>query len=245
MSGTSKPAANRSGTAACASSKRAGRLDERAWRDVQRALRLGKKHDAHAVECHGYRFVFRHAQQPPLETTGGKSAHKRAERPQDKPVSAPAAHGPNHAQRKSAERMRRFIESKQAGVRAQPAWTAQAPPSTTLAVVATAPVENDTRMADVAPARAEDERRGQKRAADEPSACEPIGPVAPTHAPKEQRVQQQAGDRCKPCETFARTYLEAVLEDHFENACRCAVRPSFEYRWSVPKEGCRAASTGG
>ena len=123
---------------------------------------------------------------------------------------------------------------------------AQAPPSTTLAaVVATAPVENDTRMADVAPARAEDERRGQKRAADEPSACEPIGPVAPTHAPKEQRVQQQAGDRCKPCETFARTYLEAVLEDHLENACRCAVRPSFEYRWSVPKEGCRAASTGG
>ena len=116
MSGAAKPAASRAvKTAAGAWSTRAGRIDGRAWRDVERALKLGKKHGAHSVEAHGVRFVFMGAHRPQVEPTGGKRTSAQARCERDEPAREPSERtdaAPNSAQRRSAARMIRFIQAK-------------------------------------------------------------------------------------------------------------------------------------
>jgi hypothetical protein len=145
MSGSAKPAASRTGKAAGPLSNRASRLDKRAWRDVKSAIELGKKHDVHAVEIHGVRFVFRGAQQPQVETTGGRSANTRASSKRVEPASAPAARkaAPNSAQRRSARRLQKYMEAKKGSGPAE-AQT-QHPPSIEPQSEGVASVEPDVR----------------------------------------------------------------------------------------------------
>ena len=116
MSDAANPAASRAGQAAGTSSYRAGRIDGRAWRDVERALRLGRKHDVHSVECHGVRFVFRfahHSSQDNQEKEHmGASAGNRRNEPSRGSRMASSPPQPNSAQRRSAARMARYILAK-------------------------------------------------------------------------------------------------------------------------------------
>ena len=193
MSAQPKPTVRRSGTAAGTWSNRAGRIGERAWRDVERAVRLGQKRNAHAVEVHGVRFVFRGAQSPPLETTGGKGAAERASRQRDEPARAPAAHTqatPNSAQRRSARRLQEFLKAKQGS---GPAKALAQPTPVEPQSEEPARVESDAR-ADAAMAEATgDDRRGQKRAADESPACAPP-PSAQAAAQAPQQLQPRPAD---------------------------------------------------
>ena len=66
----------------------------------------------HAGEVNGVRFILKCEEKAGLEPKGKKAAHARASRPRVEPASAPAVRGPNHAKRKSAERMRKHLEQK-------------------------------------------------------------------------------------------------------------------------------------
>jgi hypothetical protein len=195
MSAQAKPAARRVGLAADALSNRAGRLDGRAWRDVERALRLGQKRDVHAVEIHCVRFVLRSAGKPPLETTGGKSAKAMASRRRAEPTSASAAQAkaaPNSAQRRSARRLQKFLEAK-AG--SGPEKAADQPPRAEPASKVPVRVDSDVRAGDATMEEAEEDRHGRKRGADEASAhahLQPMPGAAAQH--REQRKKPQLAD---------------------------------------------------
>ena len=193
MSAAVSSAAKRSGGATGAWSKRAGRIDGRAWRDVERALQIGQKRDVHAVEIHGMRFVLRSAHHSPLETTGGKGANMRKDRRPVDPTSAVAPSAPavpNSAQRRSARRLQVHLQAK-----AGSGTTGAQDPATPVEPQSEEParVESDAR-ADAAMAEATgDERRGQKRAADESPACAPP-PSAQAAAQAPQQLQPRPAD---------------------------------------------------
>ena len=183
-------AARRSGAAAGAWSKRAGRIDGRAWRDVEQALRIGQKRDVHAVEIHGVRFVLRSAHHTPQETTGGKGANARKDhRPVDSTSvmasSAPAVQ--NSAQRRSARRLQAYLQAKQGSGPPQAANLPSPvePHGTEPARVASG-VRADAEMAEATG----DDRRGQKRAAGESPGCAP-----PPSAQAAAQVRQQRRPR--------------------------------------------------
>ena len=171
MSGAAKPAASRAGkTAAGAWSKRAGRIDGCAWRDAERALRLGRKHDVHAVEVHGMRFVLRFAKQPQVEPTRGRGADDRAPRQRIESTreQAPqATRAPNSAQRRSRRRMEAFLTKKRSGEGCAPSPPTAAVPTSS----EPARVEPDARAGDATMDEVTEGSRGQKRAADEASVC--------------------------------------------------------------------------
>ena len=96
---------------------RRGRLDERAWRDVDRMIKLGKKSDAYSVEIHGARIIFKKgAPNPSQDTKEKKGVDAPASRQRVESTSGPASRlpkAPNSAQRRSAERMKEFMQKKQ------------------------------------------------------------------------------------------------------------------------------------
>ena len=95
---------------------RRGRLDERAWRDVDRMIKLGKKSDAYSVEIHGARIIFKKgAPNPSQDTKEKKGVDAPASRQRVESTSGPASRlpkAPNSAQRRSAERMKEFMQKK-------------------------------------------------------------------------------------------------------------------------------------
>ena len=159
--------ASRSGTAAAVASKRAGRLDARSWRDVERALKLGKKHDAFSVEVHGVRTVFKCARTNPVDSSGSGSRDKPANRWQVAPTSASVTHTtqlPNSAQRRSARRMQDYIQSKKgSGSTSGPGPASSVEPPHR----EPARVETDVRRGADAMETDEEGRRGEKRVASE------------------------------------------------------------------------------
>ena len=199
MSSAANPDASRSGkTATGTSSNRAGRLDGRAWRDVERALRLGRKHEAHSVECHGVRFVFRCVKLPQVKHPSGRAAEAREKLSQEEQPRGSAEQGRNHAQCKSAARMRNYIEAKKAQ---KGSGSAQAPgPSAAAAPASTepAPVESDARTGDTTMAEAEAGCRGQKRAVGESPACEPQPTALPHSGQQAKRPAESTGRYRRP-----------------------------------------------
>ena len=94
-----------------------GRLDERAWRDVTRAIRIGKESDAHSVEIHGVRITFKRSvhyfsQDTQEEECPGAPASHRRNEPTRGSRMAPGPPPPNSAQRRSAARMAKYILAK-------------------------------------------------------------------------------------------------------------------------------------
>jgi len=233
MSEAAAPVASRSGTAAGARSSRASRSDERTWRTADRAVRLGKKHGAHAVEYKGVRYILKSEEKPEVTHPGGNATGEQARRRHVEPARAQAGEPRklNHAQRKSAKRLKEVIEAQSA----QTGTTEESRALATIAAETLAPVDTDARMADGALAAAEGERRGRKRAAGE---SPPPAPQPSASAQESPGVMAPPPpSQCKPCRKFVDTYLDTVLEDHFENSCKCVVKPNFEYRWAVPKGG--------
>ena len=152
------------------------RIDGRAWREIDRACKIGKKHDAYSVEHRGVRVVFKlEPQSPQVETTGGKAKSTRTSRQRTEPTSASAkrpAKAPNSAQRKSARRMQKYILDWERNLDRNASETATLE-STAAGESQADPGERKDRAA---PMEAEEERRGQKRAAGEPQAS-PKSPV--------------------------------------------------------------------
>ena len=182
--------ASRSGTAAAVASKRAGRLDARSWRDVERALKLGKKHDAFSVEVHGVRTVFKCARTNPVDSSGSGSRDKPANRRQVAPTSASVTHTtqlPNSAQRRSARRMQDYIQSKKgSGSTSGPGPASSVEPPRK----EPARVEADVRRGADAMETDGKRRRGEKRTASEtPALAQPTAPLQHQHA--EQRAHSQ------------------------------------------------------
>ena len=205
--------ASRSGTAAAVASKRAGRLDARSWRDVERALKLGKKHDAFSVEVHGVRTVFKCARTNPVDSSGSGSRDKPANRWQVAPTSASVTHTtqlPNSAQRRSARRMQDYIKkmkAKSAEKVRTPSVHATARP----VVVESAGVEVDMRKDDATMAAAESAGRGQKRAAREPPACAHSKCAQAAAAPQRAHSQVELTGRRGPgLQPFTREEMRKV-----------------------------------
>ena len=196
MSSASKPTASRSGTAGNKATSSRGRLDGRAWRDVARAVEMAKKNDAHAVEIHGVRMVFKRiGPKPPLETTGGSGPEKRAARKPVETTCGPAprtSSGPNSAQRRSAKRLQEFLlAQKGAGT----AKSTGPPPSAEPSSTEPARVDPDVRAGAETMDTTEEERRGQKRAASESPVCapKPSALLQQLQGYKGQRVGGQVG----------------------------------------------------
>lgn len=186
MSDNRAPDATRSGVATGTMPNRHGRLDGRAWRDVERAVKIGKKNDAYAVEVHGVRVLFKlSAQQSPQETTGGKGGRTRVTHqrsaPTCEPASVPPTKAPNSAQRRSARRLEAYLAKKSGQER-----TALAPGSDARKAETPAQVEDDSRMDAEPTTAAALGRGGQKRAAVEPTSC-----TQPTATAAEQQQQRQ------------------------------------------------------
>ena len=182
------PAANRTGAApGISSSGSTRRIDGRAGRRVGRAIDIGRAHNVYAVEVDGVRYILKSEEKPPPKRGGGKGTHERARRQHGEPASAKAGElrTLNHAQRKSAERLKTFIELKKAGAGSARAEepSAEAPPE----AATPAPIESDERMADAAPAHDADARRGQKRAA----GVAPAPAPQPTHMSQQNRMPQK------------------------------------------------------
>ena len=185
--------ASRMGTAASAWSNRAGRIDGRSWRDVERALRLGQKRDAHAVEIHGIRFVLRSAQKPQVDPTGGGCASAQATRRHVEQTRATAAQktaAPNSAQRRSARRLQKFLEAKLGSgpAKALPLSSSVEPPSTR-----PARVDPDVRAGAAAMDTTEDDRRGRKRAGSGSPGCAPPPPAHEAAEAPQQKQPRPAG----------------------------------------------------
>jgi len=126
----------------------------------------------------------------------------------------------NHAQRKRAARLKKFIEAK--GARSGKAEESPAEP--TAAVATTAPIELDERMTDAAHAHDADARRGQKRAAgvapaptqsqnSTPMAQQPNGSEGPrAESPVEPAGKRSPGLRPAGQAACRKAYAEAALE---------------------------------
>ena len=135
---------------------------------------------------------------PQVKHPGGRAAKARETLPQDKRPRGSAEHRRNHAQRKSAARMRAYIEAKKAQ---NGSGAAQAPgPSAAAAPVSTepAPVESDARAGDTTMAEAETDRRGQKRAGGESPACEPQPTALPHSGQQANRPAESTGRYRRP-----------------------------------------------
>ena len=191
MSDNRAPDATRSGVAAGTMPNRYGRLDGRAWRDVERAVKIGKKNDAYAVEVHGVRVLFKikGAQEQPQEPTGSKGGRTRATRqpnaPTCEPAPEPSTKAPNSAQRRSARRLEAYLAKKPGQER-----TALAPGSDAKEAVTPAQVDYDARMDGEPTTAATPGRGGQKRAAVEPTSCsQPKAAAAQQQQPQRQRVE--------------------------------------------------------
>ena len=188
---TAQFAARRSATAAGKISSR--RIDGRAWREIDRACKMGKKHDAYSVEHHGVRVVFKlEPQSPQVETTGGKAKGTRTSRQRTKPTSASAkrpAKALNSDQRRSARRMEKYIldwernlvdtASETAAIESTAAGEPQADPG--------------ERKDCAAPMEVEEDRRGQKRAASKtPATPKSPVPAAATQLQPQPQPQQDS-----------------------------------------------------
>ena len=134
-------------------------------------------------------YILKSGEPTPKNNKGGKAPGQCAIRTQGEPASATASapRKPNHAQHKSAERLKKFIEKKKAG--ANNGQAGEAPAQPTPAAPEPAPVEPDERMADAAPVSVAEEQRGQKRPADETSA------PRPQSSPLLSQLQGYAGQR--------------------------------------------------
>ena len=180
MSSTAGGAATRGAAASNRGGPRRGRRGEPAWRDVARAVRLGKKYDAYSVETRGVRVVFRMAvYRSPQEIHGDKAQEQPARRRQQPTASAAAKHkasGPSSAQRRSARRLQEFLQLK--GAHTQGGVYSQG--STSEGAVEPAQVEPDVRKAEAAQSGAAVIGGGRKRAADEAPAHE-HQPSPPPH----------------------------------------------------------------
>jgi len=186
---TAAPDATRSGAAAGASSSGPPRrVDRWAERRIRRAIEIGRAHGVYAVEADGVRFILKGGERPPPERDGGRARSPRASRPQVTSTCA-SVKKPNHAQRKSAQRMREHLEKKGVlpSARSGQAEEPSAEPSLTAAEPA--PVEVDARMADAAAASEAADRRGQKRSASETPA------PAPQSTPMSQQPSGSEGQR--------------------------------------------------
>ena len=119
---------------------RRGRLTGPAWRDVARAVRLGKKSDAYSVEVHGVRIVFKMSvPKPSQETCGGKAQERPARRRQEPTTSVSAVRKDNElnsAQRRNAKRLQEYLQLKGAhgqgvvhssGSTSEDAWSLRRP----------------------------------------------------------------------------------------------------------------------
>jgi len=220
------PAANRTGAASgVSSSGRPRRTDRWAGRFVGRALEIGRAHGVYAVEINGVRFILKCEEKAGLEPKGKKAAHARASRPRVEPASAPAVRGPNHAKRKSAERMRKHLEQK--GVACAGSGKAEEPSAELTPTAAEpAPVEPDARMIDAAPVSDANTQRGQKRAAGETPAPAPHStpmPLQPSSSegPRAVSPAEPAGKRgpgLRPAGHAAcrKAYAAAVLDTRRE-----------------------------
>ena len=138
-------AASRSGGAGgTQAASRRGRLDEGAWRDVARLIKLGTKNDAHAVEIHGVRVVFKRSGANSSQDTKEKDgSDEPANRRCVESASAPKKHepkAPNSAKRRSAQRMQEYLHKKGAAPQAAEPTTSVEPQAQ-----APAPVEIDER----------------------------------------------------------------------------------------------------
>jgi hypothetical protein len=186
--------ASRRGGSAGIRSNRARRLDGRAWRDVSRAIHLGKKKDLYSVEVHGVRAVFKKSAPHIVENSRRTSKPGMpASRQHVDPASAPTANlprPPNSAKRRSARRMQNHIKELQ-GTRSQKATTH--PKTTTPKAERPAPVETDVRMDDAPAETAAKGHRGQKRATVEPMehAHKPKAAAAAKQSPQPQQQQQK------------------------------------------------------
>ena len=162
-------AANRSGqSGGSRASSRRGRLDERVWRDVTRACKVGKRNDAYSVEVHGVRVVFKMgALNIAMDTKGSVADDAPARRRRDEPMSAPQQRSraaPNSAQRRSAKRLQEFIQSKKgSGSTSGPGPASSVEPPHR----EPARVETDVRRGADAMETDEEGRRGEKRVASE------------------------------------------------------------------------------
>ena len=150
------------------------RLDGRAWREIDRACKHGKKHDAYSVEIHGVRTVFRCGKWQPQEPTGATSPTTRASRQHTQPTSASTestTQRMNSAQRRSWRRLQAHILKKDEEKQAASTLTTAKP-----AAAKPAQVKNNMRKDDAAMVIAEPAGRGQKRAAGEsPALTPPVG----------------------------------------------------------------------
>ena len=202
MSSTAGGAATRGAAASNRGGPRRGRRGEPAWRDVARAVRLGKKYDAYSVETRGVRVVFRMAvHRSPQEIHGDKAQEQPARRRQQPTASAAAKHkasGPNSAQRRSARRLQEFLQLK--GAHTQGGVYSQG--STSEGAVEPAQVEPDVRKAAAAQSGAAAIGGGQKRAADETSAYE--------HQPSPHRAAVKSQRSSEP--TQPTVEQQAVVE---------------------------------
>ena len=180
MSSTSTGAATRGAGAGNRDESRRGRRDGHARREVEWAIRLGKKHDAYSIETRGVRVVFKMSvHRTPQEHHGGQAREQPARRRQQPTASASVRHkasGPNSAQRRSAQRLQEFLQLKGAhtpgGVHSQG--------STSDVADEPAQVTGALRNAGAAQCDASATGGGRKRAVDETSAHE--------HQPSPQRA---------------------------------------------------------
>ena len=185
-------AASRSGqSGGSRASSRRGRLDERVWRDVTRACKVGKRTDAYSVEVHGVRVVFKMgALNLAMDTKGRVANDAPARRQCDEPMSAPQQRSraaPNSAQRRSAKRLQEFIKSKKgSGSTGGPGPASSVEPPRK----EPARVEADVRRGADAMETDGERRRGEKRTASEtPALAQPTAPLQHQHA--EQRAHSQ------------------------------------------------------
>ena len=204
MSSTSTGAATRGAGAGNRDESRRGRRDGHARREVEWAIRLGKKHDAYSIETRGVRVVFKMSvHRTPQEHHGGQAREQPARRRQQPTASASVRHkasGPNSAQRRSAQRLQEFLQLKGAhtpgGVHSQG--------STSDVADEPAQVAGTLRNAGAAQCNASATGGGRKRAADETSAHEPqpspphravaksLRPSAPTSSTTKPTDEQHA-----------------------------------------------------
>ena len=173
-------------------SNRTRRLDERDWRDVERAAKIGKRKDAFSVEVHGVKVTFKLGAPHNVENSRRTSKPGiLASRQHAEPASATTAEPPrppNSDKRRSARRMQHYIKEMQ-GARSKKPTTQPKPaePATELP----APVDPDVRMSDASPGEAVKEHRGKKRAAIESKVPAPKAAAAASAKQSPQPQQQQ------------------------------------------------------
>ena len=173
-------------------SNRTRRLDERDWRDVERAAKSGERKDACSVEVHGVKVTFKLSALHNVENSRRTSKPGMpASRQHAEPASATTAEPPrppNSDKRRSARRMQHYIKEMQ-GARSKKPSTQPKPaePATELS----APVDSDVRMSDTSPGDAVQEHRGKKRTAIESKVPAPKAAAAASAKQSPQPQQQQ------------------------------------------------------